>query len=132
MSWFYGVDKFMQHIKDMGMKLPKFMQLFWKICWQIITPIIIAFITITTWASHEDDHYLNYAYPSGAQALGWFIELFPLSIVFFFSIIVIIKKWRKGEDFRFLLPGPMMTPKRSWGPRKDSGMVDLDQKSENL
>ena len=95
------------------------MELYWRLCWQIITPIGIAFITVYYWADHQDDAYLNYVYPSGAQALGWFIELVPLAIVVCFSFVVIWKKVvRGGHGLKYLV-----TPKPSWGPRADSGLV---------
>ena len=65
------------------------------------------------------------------QALGWVIELLPIGIVVCVSLWYVLKKLCQGEDIRFLEPGPMMTPKYSWGPRADSGLVKQDQGLEN-
>ena len=80
-------------------------------------------VTISAWFDHTDDHYLNYdPYPPFAQFLGWGIELFSVSIVVFYGAYTVFKKWRAGEDVAFLRPGPMLSPKSTWGPRSDSGL----------
>ena len=37
-AWIYGIDKFMDHIKEMVGRYPK-PRIFWKIVWQYITPV---------------------------------------------------------------------------------------------
>ena len=122
-SWFYGLDRFFEHIEDMGMKLPGFLKTYWKVCWTIITPFMIAFVTIYAWAYKEGDKYLGYEYPPAVQFLGWCFELLALATLVVFGIIQIVKKCRRGESVAFLKPGPMMLPKTTWGPRPDSGLV---------
>ncbi len=51
--------------------------------------------------------------------MGWGIELVSIGIVVVISVITIIQNTQKGADSSFLKPGPMMTPKESWGPRDD-------------
>ena len=54
-----------------------------------------------------------------------------MAIVVFYGAYYIVKKWRAGESvaflkfdskFPFVKPGPMMSPKSTWGPRVDSGL----------
>ena len=45
-----------------------------------------------------------------------------MSIVVFYGAYTVFKKWRAGEDVAFLRPGPMLSPKSTWGPRSDSGL----------
>lgn len=125
-GWIYGAGRFMNHIKEMDMNLPTFMKWYWRGCWQIVTPIIVAFITITYWVDHEADGFLDYSYPDGAQGLGWFIELFPLSIVVCFAFIMIIRACKNGKGLKYLV-----TPKPSWGPRADSGLIKPSQGMDN-
>ena len=119
-SYFYGLDKFTQHIKEMGMYVPSFLMFYWKICWKIITPAIIGYVTINKWIDHQDDSYLNYVYPGFAQFLGWGIELFPFSVVVFFTIYTLITRYRAGKELAFLKTGPLLSPKESWGRRADA------------
>jgi len=130
-AYFYGIDPFFVHIDEMEMKIPKFMKIFWRSTWQVITPLIIGIVLITGYAAAREDKYLGYTYPDSAQALGWVIELLPIGIVVCVSLWYVLKKLCQGEDIRFLEPGPMMTPKYSWGPRADSGLVKQDQGLEN-
>ena len=51
--------------------------------------------------------------------MGWGIELVSISIVVVIAIITIYQNVRDGVDVSYLKPGPMMTPKSSWGPRAD-------------
>ena len=121
-SWFYGLDRIFLHIEEMGMKLPGFLKGYWQTCWAIITPFVIAFLTIQAWVNAEPDSYLEYEYPPAVQFLGWFFELLALAILIVYALIVIIKNFRKGNDIAFLKPGSMMLPTPAWGPRPDSGL----------
>ena len=50
--------------------------------------IFSGLVTVSAWIDHTDDHYLNYdPYPPFAQFLGWGIELFSVSIVFFYGVL---------------------------------------------
>jgi solute carrier family 6 amino acid transporter-like protein 5/7/9/14 len=121
-AWFYGVDGFFKNVEEMKIRIPGFMKIYWKTCWLFITPVLIGLVTVSAWIDHTDDHYLNYdPYPPFAQFLGWGIELFSVSIVFFYGAYYVFKKWRAGEDVAFLRPGPMLSPK-GFGPRADSGL----------
>ena len=44
-----------------------------------------------------------------------------------YGAYTIIKKAIQGKDIAFLKPGPMLTPKDSWGPRPDSGLPTVAQ-----
>ena len=64
---FLSLDAFFVHLDEMGMKIPKFMKIFWRSTWQVITPIIIGIVLITGYTSGREDNYLRYTYPDGAQ-----------------------------------------------------------------
>ena len=121
-SWFYGLDRFFDHIAEMGMILPGFLKVYWKTCWVFITPVIIAAVTINSWIGRDPDNYLGYTYPGAVVFLGWCFELLAVSIVVVFLVLTLFKNWKKGESNAFVNPGPMMLPNKSWGPRPDSGL----------
>ena len=62
-----SVDPFFVHIDEMEMKIPKFMKIFWRSTWQVITPLIIGIVLITGYAAAREDKYLGYTYPDSAQ-----------------------------------------------------------------
>ena len=57
MSWVYGAQKFISHIKEMGMEIPKILKFYWLTCWIALTPSIIAFISIYYWV-RKLAHYI--------------------------------------------------------------------------
>ena len=130
-SWFYGIDSFLSHIRDMKMWMPEIMAKFWTVCWVFITPLIIAAVTLLAWINHVDDEFLGYKFPSSIQGLGWILEITPVGIVFIFSALVVFRKWRNGEDVAFFKIGPMLTPEAKWGPRPDHGMPELSGKDND-
>ena len=73
------------------------------------------------WIYFEPDAFEGIVFPPAVQAMGWGIELFPLSIVIFTTIYVMIKRKRNGKSIAFVRVGPMMTPTPGWGPRSDQG-----------
>jgi len=72
------------------------------------------------------DSFQGYEYPPAVQFMGWGLELVSIAIVVVVSVITIIQNTLRGEDSSFVKPGPMMTPKESWGPRDDR-----DDKEDN-
>ena len=118
-SWFYGTERFYNNILEMKMYIPKFLEVYWKTCWSLITPIVIGVVTILSWVSRAPDQFMHYEYPPAVQAMGWGIELVSISIVVVIAIITIYQNVRDGVDVSYLKPVPMMTPKSSWGPRAD-------------
>ena len=58
---------------------------------------------------------------------GWGIELFAVSVVILYGTYTIIKKACQSKEVAFLKPGPMLTPKDTWGPRPDSGLPTVAQ-----
>ena len=121
-SWFYGADKILVHVEEMGMILPKFMQWYWWVTWVIITPIMIAMVTILAWANFPGDFFLDYTFPGGVTAMGWMMELLAVFVVFIFSVVTVIKRYRAGKPVDFLKSGTLMSPNKHWGPRADSGL----------
>ena len=130
-SWFYGTDRFYQNIMEMKMWIPKFMEVYWKVCWFLITPIAIGMVTILSWVDKQPDSFMHYEYPPIIQAMGWGLELVSISIVVVIAIITIYQNVKNGEDTAYLKPGPMMTPKSSWGPRADRDDVEPEGSVNN-
>ena len=60
--------------------------IYWKACWMIVTPLVIAITIICNCAEYkapsmdtgEPEAYL---YPDWALALGWLITLFPMALI---------------------------------------------------
>ncbi|TRY75205.1 hypothetical protein TCAL_04611 [Tigriopus californicus] len=121
-SWFYGSGKILKHVEEMGMKIPVFMKWFWWICWTIVTPIIIAVVTILSWINAAGDEFLDYTFPTWVTVIGWGLELVAVFILVLVSIATIIKRIVAKKPWALIKPGPLMLPNKHWGPRADSGL----------
>eukprot|EP00095_Tigriopus_kingsejongensis_P006983 maker-scaffold641_size121017-snap-gene-0.20 protein:Tk06983 transcript:maker-scaffold641_size121017-snap-gene-0.20-mRNA-1 annotation:"sodium- and chloride-dependent glycine transporter 2-like" len=121
-SWFYGSNNMLRHVKEMGMNIPAFMSWYWWACWTIITPILIGVVTILAWVNAAGDEFLDYVFPTWVSVIGWGLELVAVFILVIVSILTVIKRIRAGKTWAFLYAGPLMTPNKHWGPRPDSGL----------
>ena len=51
------------------------------------------------------------------QALGWVIELAPVTLVVLVSIVTLLRGLHQGQDVAFLRTGILLSPAKEWGPR---------------
>jgi len=121
-SWFYGADNMLRHVKEMGMDLHPMVASYWKICWVFFMPVILFAVTILSWVNFEPDGVEDYEFPSAVQFLGWCLELYPLITVIVCSIYFTWKRFSSGQEWAYMSTGPMMKPNKEWGPRGDSGL----------
>ncbi|XP_017872516.1 PREDICTED: sodium- and chloride-dependent glycine transporter 1 isoform X1 [Drosophila arizonae] len=88
--YIYGIDNFLTDVEFMLGKRPN---LFWRISWKYITPIVLIFILLTSIIFLREITYNGVKYPKWAVALGWLsfvssIIWIPLYIFF----IMILKR----------------------------------------
>ncbi len=121
-SWFYGIDNVMNHIRTMGIRMPFFMKWFWIICWTFVTPVLIFVVTVLAWVDFVPDSFEDYEFETAVQLMGWGVELESLFILLGISAYVVYKRNREGKKIDFIQPGTMMSPQKNWGPRPDSGL----------
>uniref|UniRef100_H3BDU1 Transporter n=2 Tax=Latimeria chalumnae TaxID=7897 RepID=H3BDU1_LATCH len=74
-SWIYGVHRLAKNVEEMVGKEPN---IFFRICWWIISPAFVTVILIFTVMRVTPARYEDYLYPDWAQGLGWVICLASL------------------------------------------------------
>lgn len=94
-SFLYGLSRFFQNLEEMGVNLPVWLKWVWRILLWLVSPLVLAFITVVSWIDYDKMDYSGYVYPTGIQALGWIIELLPLFITFLFPFWSIYSMKRK-------------------------------------
>jgi len=116
--WVYGYTNFFGNIREMGIRLPKVSFYYWSANWFAITPIILGFITITTWVNFTPASYslmgkIDYLFPNGIQFLGWMMASGPVFIFIGFAIAeyYLRKKAGKAVDIK-----SMLRPSGKFGP----------------
>ncbi|EFX87893.1 hypothetical protein DAPPUDRAFT_42690 [Daphnia pulex] len=110
-AWHYGVDRFLDDIRNMlGHDAPP--RWYWRFVWKFFTPIIIVAILIFTLVDFKTLTYGDYTYPMEATILGFFIALSSVSMVPIVATYKILQlDGPIGERVRILLQ-----PTSDWGP----------------
>ena len=112
-AWLYGINKFYENIKEMGMRLPKVMEFYWKACWCFITPILLATLLIIQFKNYEPYKSNDCMRMCGyIQALGWLISLSSFILIPTIAIYQVVVRCQKGEKLGWAL----LQPTSRWGP----------------
>ncbi|KAH8393523.1 hypothetical protein KR200_004126 [Drosophila serrata] len=109
-GWIYGTDRL---CKDIEFMLGRKVGLYWRLCWSIITPLIMTVILIYFYATYEPLTYNNIVYPSWAYSIGWVITAFGILQLPIWMIVAIIRD--PGQSLGEKIRGAF-TPKKNWGP----------------
>ncbi|XP_071446394.1 sodium-dependent serotonin transporter-like [Hetaerina americana] len=86
--WVYGVERFSDDIQAMLGHRPG---IFWRVCWQYISPFFILVIFICSLVNYEDLNSLEYKYPAWSISVGWVLTAssimwIPIYIVYKIAI----------------------------------------------
>lgn len=111
LGWVYGVNRL---CKDVQFMLGRKVGLYWRLCWSVITPVIMTIILIYFLSTYTKLTYNNKTYPNWMYALGWFITSLGVLQVPIWLIVAVIRNpgvtWRDKFFDAF-------KPKPNWGPR---------------
>jgi solute carrier family 6 (neurotransmitter transporter, glycine) member 5/9 len=112
-SWVYGMERTLENIKEMGMKFNKFVTIYWKSVWIVVTPIgsLAVFIFILTDLGSTE--FRDYVFPLWADIFGWMFGLATLVPFVIFAIIELVKSKGNFKD--------ILTPTENWGPQEIDG-----------
>ncbi|KAG5443873.1 Sodium-dependent dopamine transporter [Clonorchis sinensis] len=119
-SWFYGMDRLCQDIKEMTLPGPS---LYWRLCWKFITPILLVVMVLSAildptplqynYGTRHPELLTNasqvvnvtihgstqvYNYPHWAVWFGWSLTMAPVIIIPITAIVFIV---RSGCHFTF-------------------------------
>ncbi|XP_055532517.1 sodium-dependent nutrient amino acid transporter 1 isoform X2 [Wyeomyia smithii] len=109
-GWIYGVERF---CKDVEFMLGSRPNIYWRLCWRWITPLLMIVILIYSLATLEPLTYQGYTYPSIAYALGWCISAFGLLQLPIWGFYAVLKQ--DGETFSQKIMNTFR-PLQNWGP----------------
>lgn len=83
LSWVYGIDRILENIKEMDMKLGGVVKTYWKAIWFVVTPLSCLGVFAYTLTDMTELKYGEYVFPVWADLMGWavgFATLLPLII----------------------------------------------------
>ncbi|XP_067006228.2 sodium-dependent nutrient amino acid transporter 1 [Anabrus simplex] len=111
LAWLYGVDNFCQDIEFM---LGHRVSVYWRLCWSLVTPVLLLVILFYKFAKLEPLTYQGSLYPDSAYAAGWI--LFAVGIIA--VPIGIGYEFMKSRHLPFLeMVKTSFKPNELWRPR---------------
>ena len=135
-AWFYGINRFIDNIQEMGMKIGLnrpygFLRVIFVILLGVVTPLVLIALCIIAWMKREGIVYGGEAFPPVAEGFGWVMELGPLIFLVAMPIWQIYKMSRDNLSASEMW-NKLTTPSNSWyeverdGDSKDaSGEADF-------
>ena len=135
-AWFYGINRFIDNIQEMGMKIGLnrpygFLRVIFVILLGVVTPLVLIALCIIAWMKREGIVYGGEAFPPVAEGFGWVMELGPLIFLVAMPIWQIYKMSRDNLSVSEMW-NKLTTPSNSWyeverdGDSKDaSGEADF-------
>lgn len=87
LAWIYGAKNFSKDIELMIGNRPN---VWWRICWQYLTPVVIIFLIISVILDFKRSSYQNYVFPIGWEIGGSLLSLISIICVPVTAILKII------------------------------------------
>ncbi|KAL9914057.1 sodium-dependent nutrient amino acid transporter 1-like [Glossina fuscipes fuscipes] len=111
LGWVYGVNRL---CKDVEFMIGRRVGLYWRVCWSVITPLIMTVILIYFLSTYTPLTYNNKTYSNGMYAFGWIITSVGVLQIPVWLIVAVVRDpgttWRDKFFNAF-------KPKHDWGPR---------------
>ncbi|KAM3967329.1 LOW QUALITY PROTEIN: sodium- and chloride-dependent glycine transporter 1 [Aphomia sociella] len=105
-SWSYGINRALNDLSTMKMKLNIVQRYYWKAVWTVVTPVISLAILVFVLVDWSAPSYDGYEFPLFADLLGWAVGL---STLILFPIGVC---WALYHGYH----GKAFTPTAAWKP----------------
>uniref|UniRef100_A0A182YMH2 Transporter n=1 Tax=Anopheles stephensi TaxID=30069 RepID=A0A182YMH2_ANOST len=109
-GWVYGVDRL---CKDTEFMLGHRPNLYWRLCWRWITPLLMFVILIYNLITLEPLMYKQYVYPTIAYQIGWCIFAFGLLQLPIWAAYAVYKQSGKSLNEKIK---NAFKPTPAWGP----------------
>ncbi|KAI4504361.1 hypothetical protein M0802_000832 [Mischocyttarus mexicanus] len=124
--WIYGLENFLDDVEFMLKRRPS---VYWRICWGVITPLLLATILIYAIVDLKPLTYADVLYPSSAYAAGWTLFAFGIVQLPFWMIYTIICKRNLGLPNMFT---KSFNPSIEWGPRNIQELTSWKEYKEMM
>ncbi|XP_034191541.1 sodium-dependent nutrient amino acid transporter 1 [Osmia lignaria lignaria] len=122
--WVYGLENFLDDVEYMLKRRPS---VYWRVCWSVITPLLLAVILIYTLATLQPLTYSGISYPDSAHAAGWTICAFGILQIPFWMMYTIISK--KNLQVSEMIKSAFR-PSPNWGPKNTRELASWSEFKE--
>ncbi|XP_013108095.2 sodium-dependent nutrient amino acid transporter 1 isoform X2 [Stomoxys calcitrans] len=110
LGWAYGVDRL---CKDAEFMMGRKVGAYWRLCWGVVTPVIMTSILVYFLATYTPLKYNDAVYPSWAYGIGWTITSFGILQVPIWIVVGTIRA--PGSSWTMKLKNAFK-PTNDWGP----------------
>ncbi|CAK9834192.1 Sodium-dependent nutrient amino acid transporter 1 [Anthophora retusa] len=111
-TWLYGIENLLDDVEFMLNRKPSS---YWRICWFLVTPLILLVIFFYTVATLSPLTYGEKAYPASAHAAGIVILCFSIFQIPFWMIVEMLKNRNLSLSQNIKTS---FLPTSEWGPRE--------------
>ncbi|CAK9801909.1 Sodium-dependent nutrient amino acid transporter 1 [Anthophora plagiata] len=111
-TWLYGIENLLDDVEFMLNRKPSS---YWRICWFLVTPLILLVIFFYTVATLSPLTYGGKGYPASAHAAGIVILCFSIFQIPFWMIIEMLKNRNLSLSQNIKTS---FEPTSEWGPRE--------------
>ncbi|XP_076293223.1 sodium-dependent nutrient amino acid transporter 1 [Lasioglossum baleicum] len=109
--WVYGLENYVDDVEYMLKSRPS---AYWRLCWAIITPILLAVVLVYSLINLTPITHTGISYPESAHAAGWTICAFGALQIPFWLIYVMLSKKDLGLSEMI---ASAFRPSSDWGPK---------------
>ena len=99
--------------REMDIHVPWLMTYYWKACWTLITPVLVAAILVMQFIHTSPIRYGNYVFPETIQLVGWIISGASAACVPLGALWQLGARYKEGKDIGWRA---MFKPTKSWRP----------------
>ncbi|XP_046821581.1 sodium-dependent nutrient amino acid transporter 1-like isoform X1 [Vespa crabro] len=109
--WIYGLSNFLNDIEFMLGTKPTF---YWRMCWSVITPVLMIVILIYTIVSYRPPTYDGMNFPNYAYGIGWFLVFIGIGLIIAWFIYVLIQNM--STSISDTIKAALRPSEKKWGP----------------
>ncbi|XP_057323724.1 sodium-dependent nutrient amino acid transporter 1-like [Microplitis mediator] len=124
--WVYGLENILDDIEFMLKKRPS---VYWRICWGVVTPVLLGIIFIYSLIDRSPLQYGHTLYPNSAYAVGWTLLGFGVFQLPFWMIYTMMTKRDLGISEMIM---SAFKPSEDWGPENPTSYAAWRQFKETL
>lgn len=110
--WIYGLSNFLNDIEFMLGTRPSF---YWRMCWSVITPLLMIVILIYTIVSYQPPTYDGMLFPDYAYGIGWLLFVMGVSLIVGWFGYTLIQNM--STSFTETLKAAIQPSEIKWGPK---------------
>ncbi|XP_017884390.1 sodium-dependent nutrient amino acid transporter 1-like [Ceratina calcarata] len=110
--WIYGLTNFLNDVEFM---LGQRSSIYWRVCWALITPILMIIILVYTIATYESPTYDGVQFPTYALGIGWSLLAVGIAVIVGFIIQKCVEV--RSSSLIETIKAAFRPDEEEWGPK---------------